>query len=37
MKVLALNSSARSVGQSKTELLLNQLIEGMREAGAHLI
>ncbi len=34
MKVLALNSSARSGGQSKTELMLNHLIDGMREAGA---
>jgi multimeric flavodoxin WrbA/putative sterol carrier protein len=34
MKVLALNSSARTGGQSKTELMLSHLVEGMREAGA---
>lgn len=34
MKVLALNSSARAGGQSKTGLMLNHLIDGMREAGA---
>ena len=34
MKVLALNSSARSRGESKTELMLNHLVNGMREAGA---
>jgi multimeric flavodoxin WrbA len=34
MKVLALNSSPRSEGQSKTGLMLNQLVQGMREAGA---
>lgn len=34
MKVLALNSSARTGGQSKIELMLNHLIDGMREAGA---
>lgn len=34
MKVLALNSSPRTGGQSKTELMLNALVEGMREAGA---
>jgi len=34
MNVLALNSSARSGGESKTELLLTHLIDGMREAGA---
>jgi hypothetical protein len=34
MKVLALNSSARTGGQSKTKLMLNHLVEGMREAGA---
>ena len=36
MKILALNSSPRGEGQSKTELLLNQLVEGMREAGAEV-
>ena len=34
MKVLAINSSARSGGESKTEMMLNNLVEGMREAGA---
>jgi len=34
MRVLALNSSPRSTGQSKTELMLNRLVEGMRDAGA---
>ncbi len=36
MKVLALNSSPRGEGQSKTELLLNHLVQGMREAGAEV-
>jgi multimeric flavodoxin WrbA/putative sterol carrier protein len=34
MKVLALNSSARSKGESKTDFMLNHLVDGMREAGA---
>lgn len=34
MKVLALNSSPRGKDQSKTELLLDSLVEGMRSAGA---
>lgn len=34
MKVLALNSSPRGDGQSKTELLLHHLVLGMSEAGA---
>ncbi len=34
MKILALNSSPRGDGQSKTELMLNALVRGMREAGA---
>ncbi|MBN1102148.1 MAG: flavodoxin family protein [Deltaproteobacteria bacterium] len=34
MKVLALNSSPRTGGESKTELMLNHLARGMREAGA---
>lgn len=34
MKILALNSSPRSGDQSKTELMLNHLVEGMRDAGA---
>ena len=36
MKVLALNSSPRTDGESKTELMLNALAEGMREAGAEV-
>jgi multimeric flavodoxin WrbA len=34
MKVLAINSSARIGGESKTELILNHLIKGMEEEGA---
>jgi putative sterol carrier protein/putative NADPH-quinone reductase len=34
MKVLAINSSARVGVESKTELMLNHLVQGMREAGA---
>jgi multimeric flavodoxin WrbA len=36
MKVLALNSSPRGAGQSKTELMLDHLVQGMREAGANV-
>jgi multimeric flavodoxin WrbA len=36
VKVLALNSSPRSSDQSKTELLLNCLIKGMRDVGAEV-
>jgi len=36
MKVLALNSSARTGSNSKTELLLTQLVKGMRQAGAEV-
>ena len=36
MKVLALNSSQRQDGESRTELMLNHLVEGMREAGAEV-
>ena len=36
MKVLALNSSPRGDGQSKTELLLTHLVKGMREVGAEV-
>jgi len=36
MKVLALNSSPRGDGQSKTELMLAHLVKGMREAGAEV-
>ncbi len=34
MKVLALNSSARTGDVSKTEIMLDSLVGGMREAGA---
>ena len=36
MKVLALNSSPRITGQSKTELLLSHLVAGMRNAEAEV-
>ena len=36
MKVLALNSSPRGGGQSKTEMMLTPLVEGMRDAGAEV-
>ena len=36
MKILALNSSPRGDGESKTELMLNSLVEGMRAAGAEV-
>jgi multimeric flavodoxin WrbA/putative sterol carrier protein len=36
MKVLALNSSPRGEGQSKTEMILNPMVEGMRQAGAQV-
>ena len=36
MKVLAINSSPRTGGQSKTEMILDPLVDGMREAGAHV-
>ncbi len=36
MRVLALNSSPRTGGQSKTELMLTHLVKGMREAGAEV-
>ena len=36
MKVLSLNSSPRGGGQSKTELMMNALVEGMRSAGAEV-
>ena len=36
MKVLALNSSPRSEGQSKTGIMLNRLVLGMRDAGAEV-
>ncbi|HVN72206.1 MAG TPA: SCP2 sterol-binding domain-containing protein [Desulfomonilia bacterium] len=34
MKVLAINSSARPEGQTKTKMMLDRLVEGMRKAGA---
>jgi len=36
MKVLALNRSPRGEGQSKTEIMLNYLVQGMQEAGAEV-
>jgi len=36
LKVFAVNSSPRVGDQSKTELMLNQLVEGMRDAGAEV-
>lgn len=36
MKVLAVNSSARAGSESKTEIMLNALVDGMREAGAEV-
>lgn len=36
MKILAINSSPRTGNQSKTELMLTHLIDGMRDAGAHV-
>lgn len=36
MKVLALNSSARVGDVSKTEIMLDSLVEGMRDAGAEV-
>ena len=36
MKVLALNSSPRAEGQSKTNLMLTPLVEGMQDAGAEV-
>jgi multimeric flavodoxin WrbA/putative sterol carrier protein len=36
MKIFAINSSPRGSGQSKTHLMLNQLVNGMRDAGARV-
>ncbi|MBW2409724.1 MAG: NAD(P)H-dependent oxidoreductase [Deltaproteobacteria bacterium] len=36
MKVLALNSSPRKEGQSKTEMMLTHLVNGMQAAGAEV-
>ena len=36
MRVMAINSSPRVGGESKTEAMLDSLVEGMREAGAEV-
>jgi multimeric flavodoxin WrbA len=36
MKILAISSSPKSDGKSNTELLLNHLVRGMREAGGEV-
>ena len=36
MKVIALNSSPRGEGISKTGIMLDALVEGMRQAGAEV-
>lgn len=36
MRILAINSSPRRTGESKTEMMLNCLVGGMREAGAEV-
>jgi len=36
MKILAINSSPRITGQSKTELLLSHLVEGLRATLAEV-
>jgi multimeric flavodoxin WrbA/putative sterol carrier protein len=36
MKVMAINSSARSDGVSKTAIMLEALVQGMRDAGAEV-
>lgn len=36
MKVLALNSSPRTGGESKTGIMLSALVDGLREAGAEV-
>lgn len=36
MKVMAINSSLRGGGQSRTELMMTHLVEGMCEAGAQV-
>jgi multimeric flavodoxin WrbA/putative sterol carrier protein len=36
MKVMAINSSARSDGVSKTAIMLDALVQGMRDAGAEV-
>ena len=36
MKILSINSSPRTGGQSKTDQMLNNLVKGMQEAGAEV-
>ena len=36
MKILSINSSPRTGDQSKTEMMLNHLVEGMQKAGAEV-
>ena len=36
MRILAVNSSPRSGGNSNTELMLNHLVQGLRETGAEI-
>ena len=36
MRILTVNSSPRGDGQNKTELILNQIVEGMGDAGAQI-
>ena len=36
MKILSINSSLRTGGQSKTEFLMDHFVQGMREAGAEV-
>ena len=36
MKILSINSSPRGGGQSKTELMLNHLVQGMLDAGGEV-
>ena len=36
MKILSINSSPRTGDQSKTEMMLNRLVEGMQKAGAEV-
>lgn len=36
MRIFAINSGPRSGGQSMTELMLNHLIKGMRDADAEV-
>ncbi len=36
MKIMAINSSARPEGQTKTKMMLDSLLEGMRDAGAEV-